>query len=128
MATKIRLKRMGARSKPHYRLVVMDSKKPRDSHTLEELGHYCPTTDPPTINIDVNRALHWLHVGAQPTDTVRSLLAKQGVMAAFRSGVKPGEMEQQAPIVAEAEAEAEAVSQAEEEFEEPPLPPQTADE
>jgi len=102
----------------------MDSKKPRDSHTLEELGHYCPTTNPPTINIDVNRALYWLHVGAQPTDTVRSLLAKQGVMQAFRSGVKPGEMEQQAPIVAEAEA----VSQPEEEWEEPPLPLQTADE
>ncbi len=124
MATKIRLKRMGTRGKPHYRLVVMDSRKPRDSHTVEELGHYCPTTDPPTINMDVNRALYWLCVGAQPTDTVRSLLAKQGVMKAFRTGVKPGEMEQQAPVVAEVEA----LAQAEEESEEPSVPPQTADE
>ncbi len=121
MSTKIRLKRTGARGNPHYRLVVMDSRKPRNSHTLEELGYYCPTTNPPTISVDVNRALHWLHVGAQPTDTVRSLLAKQGVMAAFRKGVKPGEMEQQAPIVAEAEA----VSAAE--TEEPSVPAQSPD-
>ncbi len=104
MAAKIRLKRTGARGNANYRLVVMDSRKPRDGHTIEELGYYCPTTDPATINIDVNRALHWLCVGAQPTDTVRSLLAKKGVMDAFRKGIKPGEMQQDAPVAPEAAA------------------------
>lgn len=92
MATKIRLKRMGARHNPHYRLVVMDSRRPRDGHTIEELGYYCPTTHPVTLQVDVNRALHWLCAGAQPSDTVRSLLSQRGVMKAFRGGVKPGEM------------------------------------
>jgi small subunit ribosomal protein S16 len=100
LATKIRLKRMGARGNPHYRLVVMDSKRPRDGNTIEEIGYYCPTTEPPTIEVQVNRALHWLCTGAQPSDTVRSLLAERGVMEAFRSGVKPGQMpEEVTPVV-----------------------------
>ncbi len=96
---------MGARHNPHYRLVVMDSRRPRDGTTIEEIGHYCPTTEPVTLQVDVNRALHWLCAGAQPSNTVRSLLTQRGVMKAFRGGVKPGEMvEEVAPVIAAEEA------------------------
>ncbi len=101
MATKIRLKRTGAKGNPNFRVVVMDEKKPRDGFTVEELGHYCPQTNPPTFKIDANRALHWLYTGAQPSDTVKSLLKKLGIMDAFRKGVKPGELTLDAPVRAE---------------------------
>ncbi len=84
MATKIRLKRTGSRHQPHYRVVVMDSSKSRDGLAIEQIGYYNPRTDPPTIDLDGERALYWLGVGAQPTDTVRSLLEKTGVMKSFR--------------------------------------------
>ncbi len=104
MATKIRLKRTGARGNPHYRLVVIDSRKPRDGRTIEELGYYCPTTHPPTIKIDVERALHWLGLGAQTSDTARSLLSKQGVLQAFRGQADSVETATTDPVNAEAEA------------------------
>ena len=109
---------MGARHNPHYRLVVMDSRRPRDGTTIEEIGHYCPTTNPITLQVDVNRALHWLCEGAQPSNTVRSLLSKRGVMKAFRGGVKPGEMVEEVIPVKPAEqatepAEAQEVTPAE---------------
>ena len=107
---------MGARHNPHYRLVVMDSRRPRDGTTIEEIGHYCPTTEPVTLQVDVNRALHWLCAGAQPSNTVRSLLTQRGVMKAFRGGVKPGEMvEEVAPVIAVEEASQELAAEPQEE-------------
>lgn len=89
MATRIRLKRTGAKKQPHYRVVVMDQRKPRDSRTVEDIGYYNPRTDPPTITVNEDRALHWLLVGAQPSDTVRSIFKKVGVMEAFRRARQP---------------------------------------
>ncbi len=83
MATRIRLKRTGARHQPHFRVVVVDQRKSRDGRSIEEIGHYNPRTDPATIDINEERALYWLGVGAQPSETVRSLLKKTGVMKSF---------------------------------------------
>ncbi len=77
---KIRLKRMGAKKSPFYRVVVADSRYPRDGRFIEEIGTYNPLTDPATINIDAEKANKWLGNGAQPTDTVRALLKKSGVL------------------------------------------------
>ncbi|HHU50102.1 MAG: 30S ribosomal protein S16 [Caldicoprobacterales bacterium] len=77
---KIRLKRMGAKKNPFYRLVVADSRYPRDGRFLEEIGYYNPGTNPSEVKIDVDRAKDWLSKGAQPTDTVRALLKKNGVL------------------------------------------------
>ena len=77
---KIRLRRMGRRNRPFYRVVVSDSRSPRDGKFIEIIGHYNPLTDPATISIDEEKALKWLRSGAQPTDTVRSLLNKLGIM------------------------------------------------
>lgn len=80
MAVKIRLKRIGAKKSPFYRVVVADSRYPRDGRFIEEIGTYNPVVDPAQVNIDSEKALKWLKNGAQPTDTVRSLLKKQGVI------------------------------------------------
>jgi small subunit ribosomal protein S16 len=77
---KIRLKRMGSKKNPFYRLVVADSRYPRDGRFLEEIGYYNPTTNPSEVKIDVDKAKDWLSKGAQPTDTVRALLKKNGVL------------------------------------------------
>lgn len=77
---KIRLRRMGRRNRPFYRVVVADSRSPRDGKFVEVIGHYNPLTDPATVTIDEEKALKWLRYGAQPTDTVRSLLRKLGIM------------------------------------------------
>jgi small subunit ribosomal protein S16 len=77
---KIRLRRMGRRNRPFYRVVAADSRSPRDGKFIEIIGHYNPLTDPATISIDREKALKWLKYGAQPTDTVRSLLGKLGIM------------------------------------------------
>ena len=77
---KIRLRRMGRRNKPSYRVVVADSHSPRDGKFIDIIGHYNPLTDPPIVSIDDVKALKWLGYGAQPTDTVRSLLDKLGIM------------------------------------------------
>ncbi|MBS7263876.1 MAG: 30S ribosomal protein S16 [Eubacteriales bacterium] len=79
MAVKIRLKRMGAKKAPFYRVVVADSRYPRDGRFIEELGHYNPTTNPVEIKIDVEKAQAWIKNGAQPTETVKSLLKKAGM-------------------------------------------------
>jgi len=84
LATRIRLKRTGAKKQPHYRVVIIDQHKARDSRTVEDIGYYNPRTEPPTIQVDSDRALHWLMVGAQPSDTVRSILKQTGVMETFR--------------------------------------------
>ena len=76
---KIRLKRMGAHKRPFYRVVVADSRTPRDGRFIEEIGTYKPLKDPAEIKIDVEAAQKWISNGAQPTDTVRALLKKSGV-------------------------------------------------
>jgi len=81
---KIRLRRVGKRHKPSYRVVVADSRAPRDGAFIETIGHYNPLTDPATVRIDEERALTWLRHGAQPTDTVSSLLRKSGILDKFR--------------------------------------------
>ena len=78
---KIRLRRTGAKKQPHYRVVVTDSRSPRDGRFIETIGHYNPRTEPPTVEIDIERALYWLSVGAQPSEAVRRMLDKMGVMA-----------------------------------------------
>lgn len=77
---KIRLRRMGAKKAPFYRVVVADSKYPRDGRFIAEIGTYNPMTDPATINIDAEAAAKWLADGAQPTDTVKALLKKSGIV------------------------------------------------
>lgn len=79
MAVKIRLKRMGAKQKPFYRIVVADSRNPRDGKVIEEIGYYNPVTEPADIKISEELAMKWLHQGAQPTDTVKNLFTKVGV-------------------------------------------------
>lgn len=80
---KLRLKRMGKINKPFYRIVSLDSRKKRDGAYLESIGYYDPKTDPLTLKVDTDRALYWLSKGAQPSDTVHSLLKKAGVMQKF---------------------------------------------
>ena len=80
MAVKIRLRRMGAKKNPFYRIVVADSRSPRDGRCVEEIGTYNPLVDPAEINIDVEKAKKWIANGAQPTDTVRGILKKSGVI------------------------------------------------
>jgi small subunit ribosomal protein S16 len=77
---RIRLRRMGRRNRPFYRVVVADGRSPRDGKFIELIGHYNPLTDPETVSIDEEKALKWLRCGAQPTDTVRTLLNKLGIM------------------------------------------------
>ena len=76
---KLRLRRMGAKKRPSYRIVAADSRSPRDGAFIESFGFYDPITEPATIKVDIDRARHWLSVGAQPTETVNSLLKKAGV-------------------------------------------------
>jgi len=83
MAVRIRLKRMGAKKRPFYRVVVADSRSPRDGRFIEEIGYYDPVREPAEIKIDVEKALKWLQNGAQPSDTARSLLSKAGVLQKF---------------------------------------------
>jgi small subunit ribosomal protein S16 len=78
---KLRLRRMGAKKRPSYRIVAADSRSPRDGAFIETVGFYDPITDPATINVNLDRARHWIDNGAQPTDTVRSILQRAGVYA-----------------------------------------------
>ena len=77
---KIRLRRMGAKKAPYYRIVVADARSPRDGRCVEEIGTYNPLTNPAAITVDVEKAQTWIKNGAQPTDTVRGLLKKAGVL------------------------------------------------
>lgn len=81
---KIRLRRMGRKKRPSYRVVVADARSPREGTFIETIGHYDPLTDPPTIVINEEKALKWLHRGAQPTETVARLLNKLGIMEKFK--------------------------------------------
>lgn len=88
MAVKIRLNRMGAKKNPFYRVVVADSRAPRDGRFIEVLGNYDPSKQPAVVNIDEAKVLDWMNEGAQPTDTVKNLLSKQGIMAKFAEAKK----------------------------------------
>ena len=79
MAVKLRLKRMGRKKRPFYRIVAADSRSPRDGRFIEEIGYYNPLTDPSIVEVKEDRALYWLSVGAIPSDTVKNLLRDKGV-------------------------------------------------
>jgi small subunit ribosomal protein S16 len=83
MATRIRLRRLGANKRPYYRVVVADQRAPRDGRFIENIGKYHPLEDPSLIEIDQERALHWLRTGAQPSAQVRNLMVKTGIWDAF---------------------------------------------
>jgi small subunit ribosomal protein S16 len=97
MPTKIRLQRKGKKGRPFFHLVVADGRAPRDGKFIEKLGTYNPMTHPATIEIDFNRSLYWLQVGAQPTDTARSILSNKGVLLKdhLLRGVKKGALTEQ---------------------------------
>lgn len=80
MAVKIRLRRMGAKKAPFYRIVVADSRSPRDGKCIEEIGYFNPMVEPVVVKIDADKAKKWISNGAQPTDTVKSLLKKNGIL------------------------------------------------
>ena len=88
MAVKIRLNRMGAKKNPFYRVVVADSRAPRDGRFIEILGNYDPSKQPAEINLDEEKVLEWLGKGAQPTDTAKNILSKKGIMAKFAESKK----------------------------------------
>lgn len=90
MAVKLRLKRQGAKQRPFYRIVAADSRSPRDGRFIETIGTYNPIPENYEVKIDEEKALYWLKNGAQPTDTVRSLLSKQGIMAKYADSKKEG--------------------------------------
>ncbi|WP_010530635.1 30S ribosomal protein S16 [Lentibacillus jeotgali] len=83
MAVKIRMKRMGAKRNPFYRIVVADSRSPRDGRFIEQIGTYNPVANPIEVKIDEDRAVDWMTNGAKPSDTVRNLFSKQGIMKKF---------------------------------------------
>jgi small subunit ribosomal protein S16 len=96
MATKLRLQRRGRKNYAFYQIIVADSRAPRDGKYIERIGSYNPNTHPATITLDFDRALYWLQVGAQPTDTVRNILSDEGVlmMKHLLGGVKKGAFDQ----------------------------------
>ena len=109
MAVRIRLRRIGKKKQPQYRLVAAEAAHPRDGRFIEVLGHYNPRVDPPAVSVNGERALYWLQHGAQPTDTAKSLLVKTGVWEQFtgeptpaaRAPRAPGAAVEAAPKVAE---------------------------
>ena len=92
MATKIRLQRAGRKGYAFYRIVIADARAPRDGRFTEKIGTYNPNTNPATVDLNFDRALYWVEVGAQPTDTVRNILSREGVylMKHLKGGVKKG--------------------------------------
>ena len=83
MAVKMRLKRMGAKKRPFYRIVVADSRSPRDGRFIEEVGYYNPIENPAVVKVEKEAVLKWLNNGATPTDTVRDILSKEGILKEF---------------------------------------------
>lgn len=114
MAVRIRLRRMGARKQPQYRVVVADSRSPRDGRFLDTIGTYNPRIEPADIRIDADKALAWLEKGATPTDSARSLLSQVGIWQRFRTGAWPeagagaaAPAQEAPPVAAEEPAEVE---------------------
>ena len=103
MPAKIRLKKVGRKGQPSYRVVVLDGRKPRDAKVVADLGHYDPKTDPATFRIDNEVALKWLLDGAKPTKAARDLLSKSGVMMAWHAAKRSGATAEAAPEAAVAE-------------------------
>lgn len=85
---KLRLRRMGAKKRPHYRIVATEHSSPRDGRFIETLGHYNPIADPPVIKVDLERVRHWLSVGAKPSDTVAALIRKAEAAQAEAPGAE----------------------------------------
>jgi small subunit ribosomal protein S16 len=108
---RIRLRRIGKRKQPAYRVVVADSRSPRDGRFIENIGRYQPRVHPSLIEIDEERALHWLHRGAQPSDPVKVLLQKIGIWARF-TGQAPPEPPAAEPTEAQVEADADETTPA----------------
>lgn len=119
MAVKIRLRRMGTKGKPFYRMVVADSRSPRDGRFIEILGHYDPRTEPPTLKIDEEKALLWLNRGAQPSDTVEALLKKENIFQKFLASKEKPAKKSSAPAVEVVAPAVEVVAPAEEPEAEP---------
>ena len=90
MAVKLRLKRMGSKQKPFYRIVSADARSPRDGRFIETVGTYNPIKKPAEVKVNEELALKWLNNGAIPTDTVRSILSKEGIMAKYAESKKAG--------------------------------------
>jgi small subunit ribosomal protein S16 len=119
MSTRIRLRRMGANKRPFYRVVVADQRSPRDGRFIEIIGKYHPLEDPSLIEIDEERALYWLGVGAQPSSQVRNLMSKLGIWETFVAhrpsalkGVKPPKSDRPAKEKRSKKAQAKAAEQA----------------
>lgn len=91
MATRIRLMRMGTKKKPFYRVVVADSRAPRDGRFIEELGYYNPLREPAEVRLDEEKVLKWLRNGAQPSDTAKDLLVRAGIWQRFTAGSRAEE-------------------------------------
>ena len=139
MSTRIRLRRMGANKRPFYRVVVADQRSPRDGRFIENIGKYHPLEDPSLIEIDAERALHWLRVGAQPSDQVRNLMVKVGIWDTFVSerpsaagqvrvrDAKPDEPRLSKKAQAKAAVAAEEAAAPVEEPAEAPAPDETAE-
>lgn len=115
---RIRLRRVGAKKQPSYRIVVAEKSAPRDGKFVEVIGFYNPRTEPETVNIEEERALHWLSVGAQPSDSVARIFKTHGTMGRFER-LRAGES--LSALIAEVEAEAEAEAESEPE---PPVEPE----
>ena len=98
MATKIRLQRGGRKGYAFYSIVIADARAPRDGRFTEKIGSYNPNTNPATVDLNFDRALYWVEVGAQPTDTVRNILSREGVylMKHLKGGVKKGDFDEAA--------------------------------
>jgi len=123
MTTRIRLRRMGSNKRPFFRVVVADQRSPRDGRFIENIGKYHPLDDPSIIEIDQDRALHWLRVGAQPSDQVRNLMRKTGIWDEFvkerpsAAPVAPKQRPDKPKVSKKAKAKAEAAAS------EPETPP-----
>jgi small subunit ribosomal protein S16 len=118
MTTRIRLRRMGSNKRPFYRVVVADQRAPRDGRFIEAIGKYHPLNDPSLIEIDEERALHWLRVGAQPSNQVRNLMSRVGIWERFVAerptavkGLKPAKDRSEKPKLSK-KAQARAIEQA----------------
>ena len=98
LAVSIRLKRRGRKRKPFYRVIVADVRVPRQGVVIDDLGYYNPMTDPPQVQLDEEKALSWLKEGAIPTDTVKSLLSKAGLIQKFRGHEQPIEEPEEQPV------------------------------
>lgn len=135
MTTRIRLRRMGSNKRPFYRVVVADQRAPRDGRFIEAIGKYHPLNDPSLIEIDEDRALHWLRVGAQPSGQVRNLMSKVGIWERFVAerpsalkGLKPAKDRSEKPKLSKkAQAKAAEAAAAEPAAEPTPQTPEGAD-